>query len=124
MYLRWHRSNIRESLRQAAFLFTDYRPRHRVLPILDFLFINSRFLLQPVAAALALYVLVRSPDHLIPYLATLGLGAAVSMAYYLRSERDTDCCYWILYAWFSLLALAWLPLAAALTLRNRSWMTR
>ncbi|HEY7678207.1 MAG TPA: glycosyltransferase family 2 protein [Candidatus Methylomirabilis sp.] len=124
MYLRWHRSNIRESIRQAAFLFTDYRRGPRVLPILDFLFINSRFVLQPVTTALALYVLLRSPNLLAPYLATLGLGAAASMVYYLRAERDSDCCYWILYSWFSLLALAWLPLAAALTLRSRSWMTR
>ncbi len=124
MYLRWHRSNIRESLRQATFLFTAYRPRHRMLPILDFVFINSRFILQPVGAALVLYGLVSSPHLLIQSLATLGLGAAASMVYYLRAERDTDCCYWILYAWFSLLALAWLPVAAALTLRNRSWMTR
>ena len=42
----------------------------------------------------------------------------------LRAERDSDCCYWILYSGFSLLAFAWLPLAAALTLRSRSWMTR
>jgi len=124
MFLRWHRSNIRESLRQATYLFTNYRPRHRLLPILDFLFVNSRFLLQPVFAAVALYCLVMSPGLLPPYLATLGLGAALSMAYYLRTERDSDCCYWILYAWFSVFALAWLPLAAALTLRSQSWMTR
>ncbi|HYB72128.1 MAG TPA: glycosyltransferase, partial [Candidatus Sulfotelmatobacter sp.] len=124
MYLRWHRSNIRESIRQAAFLFSDYRRGHRLLPILDFLFINSRFVLQPVTTVLAFYVLVRSPNLLAPYLATLGLGAAASMVYYVRAERDSDCCYWILYSWFSLLALTWLPLAAALTLRSRSWMTR
>lgn len=124
MYLRWHRSNIRESIRQAGFLFTRYRRRHRVLPILDFLFINSRFVLQPFTTALALYVVFRSPEFLAPYLATLGVGAAFSTIYYLRAERDTDCCYWILYSWFSLVALAWLPLAAALTLRSRSWMTR
>jgi hyaluronan synthase len=124
MYLRWHRSNIRESIRQAGFLFTRRRGRHTVLPILDFLFVNSRFVVQPVTTALALYVLVISPALLAPYLATLGLGAAFSTVYYLRAERDSDCCYWILYSWFSLIALAWLPLAAALTLRSRSWMTR
>ncbi len=124
MYLRWNRSNIRESLRQATFIFTKYRRRHRFLPILDFLFINSRFLLQPVSTALVLYVLVRSPHLVLPYFAILGLGAAASMVYYLRTERDSDCCYWILYSWFSVFALAWLPVAAALTLRSRSWMTR
>ncbi len=124
MYLRWHRSNIRESIRQAAFLFSRYRRRHRILPILDFLFVNSRFVLQPVTMALAFYMLFRSPHLLAPYLAAMGAGAALSTVYYLRSERDTDCCYWILYSWFSLVALAWLPLAAALTLRSRSWMTR
>jgi hyaluronan synthase len=124
MYLRWHRSNIRESIRQATFLFTSYRRPYVLLPILDFLFVNSRFVLQPVTTALALYVLVSTPALLAPYLATLGVGAALSTVYYLRAERDTDCCYWILYSWFSLVALAWLPLAAALTLRSRSWMTR
>ncbi len=46
------------------------------------------------------------------------------MVWCLRAERDTDCGYGILDAEFSALMRAWLPVAAALTLRDRSWMTR
>lgn len=124
MYLRWQRSNIRESLRLATFLFTRYRSRYRVLPMIDFFFINGRFILQPVGTLLSLWVLGGSPGYLLPFIAGIAISASASMVYYIRTERDTDCFYWILYAYFSLIALAWIPVAAALTLRHQSWMTR
>ncbi len=124
MYLRWQRSNIRESLRLGTFLFTRCRSRYRVLAIVDFFFINGRLILQPVGTLLSLFVLVSSPSYLVPFIAGIAIAATASMVYYIRTERDSDCFYWILYAYFSLIALVWVPVAAALTLRHQSWMTR
>ena len=36
MYLRWERGNVRESLVQLGYLFTRYRKRHRLIPIVEF----------------------------------------------------------------------------------------
>src|SRR4030042_2223230 len=40
MYVRWTRSYIRESILFARFMFSPYRTKHRLLPILDFFFLN------------------------------------------------------------------------------------
>ena len=37
MFLRWDRSNFRESYIQLKFMFSRYRPKHRLMPIVDFL---------------------------------------------------------------------------------------
>ena len=36
MFLRWDRSNFRESYIQLKFMFSRYRPKHRLMPIVDF----------------------------------------------------------------------------------------
>ena len=36
MYLRWERGNVRESLVQLGYLFTRYREKYRLLPIVEF----------------------------------------------------------------------------------------
>jgi len=43
MYLRWDRSNFRESWVQLAFIFSKYRQRHRLLPIIDFFITQIEF---------------------------------------------------------------------------------
>jgi hyaluronan synthase len=46
------------------------------------------------------------------------------MLYYLKSERNWEFAYGILYAYFSAFTLFWIFPYALLTLRSRSWMTR
>ena len=36
MYLRWERGNVRESFVQLSYLFTRYRSKHRLVPIVEF----------------------------------------------------------------------------------------
>ena len=43
MYLRWERGNVRESFVQLGYLFTKYREKHRLLPIVDFFMTQIEF---------------------------------------------------------------------------------
>ena len=43
MYLRWERGNVRESFVQMGYLFTNYRKKHRLLPIVDFFMTQIEF---------------------------------------------------------------------------------
>ena len=36
MYLRWERGNVRESIVQLSYLFTRYRTKYRLMPIVEF----------------------------------------------------------------------------------------
>ena len=47
MYLRWERGNVRESLVQLGYLFTRYREKYRLLPIVEFFLAQLEYPLTP-----------------------------------------------------------------------------
>jgi hyaluronan synthase len=124
MYLRWSRSSVRESVEFSRFMFRRYRPRHRVLPALDFLFTNALFPLHALFAGAVVYSFVASPLYIVRHLALLVAGSFVLSLYYLRTERSWAFLYGIPYAVASFFLLWWLVPYSALTVRNQSWLTR
>ena len=72
MFLRWDRSYIGEGFSFARFMFTRYREKNRVLPIVTFFVSNLRFVL--VAVAVALYTLSGNELFSEALLALPGLG--------------------------------------------------
>ena len=124
MYLRWDRSNFRESLVQLSFMFTRYRPKHRLMPILDFLIRESEFPMTCIFLPLLLMSLISYPLALVKFITGAGLVSFIMTAYYIRQERDMDFIYGILYSYYGFLFLRWIKPYAFLTLRNGRWLTR
>ncbi len=124
MYLRWERSNIRESIILSTFILKKYREKHRLLPFVNFVIVNMRYPFQYYAIILLFVNLVLYPANIFRYLSLVGLIAAVYTAYYIRSEKNSDFIYGILYAYFSIFTLQWIFPYAFTTLKSRSWMTR
>ena len=124
MFLRWDRSYIVEGFSFARFMFSRYREKNRVLPIITFFVSNLRFVLL----AAALMELPRLFDTSLTVLGrgavALALGAIFSAAYYLRFERSFRWMYGVLYAAFSVLMLQWILPWALLTVRDERWGTR
>jgi hyaluronan synthase len=124
MFLRWDRSYIVEGFSFARFMFSRYRERNRVLPIVSFVVANLRF----VVAAAAIMELPRifdtSLDSVGRALVALALGAVFSAAYYLRIERSFRWLYGVAYAAFAVLALQWILPWALITVRDERWGTR
>ncbi|MBL8921415.1 MAG: glycosyltransferase [Myxococcaceae bacterium] len=124
MFLRWDRSYIVEGFSFARFMFTRYREKNRLLPIVTFLVSNLRFVL----VAVALMELPRLFDTNVTTIGrsvvALGLGAIFSAAYYLRFERSFRWVYGVLYAVFSVVALQWILPWALVTVRDERWGTR
>jgi hyaluronan synthase len=124
MFTRWDRSHIVEGLSFARFMFTRYRERNRILPIVSFAASTLR-----IAAIGYVVVGVRSLFDL-----TLGevtratvallVGATFTALYYLRIERSFRFLYGPVYAVFSLLCLQWILPWAMLTVRDERWGTR
>jgi len=124
MFLRWDRSYIVEGFSFARFMFTRYREKNRLLPIVTFFVSNLRFVL----VAVALMELPRLFDTNLTIvgrsLVALILGAVFSATYYLRFERSFRWMYGILYAAFSVFMLQWILPWALLTVRDERWGTR
>lgn len=124
MFLRWDRSYIVEGFSFARFMFTRYREKNRVMPIVTFFVSNLRFVLVAVAIMEFPRLFDTNVTTVGRSLVALGLGAIFSAAYYLRFERSFRWIYGVLYAVFSLVALQWILPWALVTVRDERWGTR
>jgi hyaluronan synthase len=124
MFLRWDRSYIVEGFSFAKFMFTRYRERNRVLPVVSFIASNLRLVL--FFWGLFQLPLLFSEDltTLVQGAIALGVGALFSAAYYLRIERSFRFVYGVCYAIFSVLLLQWILPWALITVREEGWGTR
>lgn len=124
MYLRWARSNVRESLRYLAFLPWLVRRPARWPAIADalvrFVQIPLRLWLLGVGTLLVLMqpaILVRSAAAVVAF-------SLFHVAVFLRHERSWDAVFAMLYALFSLFTLQWIYPWATVTVRQSRWLTR
>jgi len=124
MYLRWTRSYIRESIIFAAFMFTKYRKKNRLLPIADFFFLNFLHPFHIFAFGIMIYSFFVDPLLIIRHLALIVVVSFFLSLYYLRTNKSLNFIYGIPYAIITAFFLWWLVPYAALTLKNQSWLTR
>jgi len=124
MYLRWTRSYIRESILFAEFMFSNYRSKHRILPIYDFFFLNFLHPFHIFSFGLITYSFFVHPYFIIRHLVFLILFSFILSLYYLRTNKSTTFLYGIPYGVITAFCLWWIVPYAALTMKNRSWMTR
>lgn len=124
MYLRWDRSNFRENWVQLKFIFSKYRAKHRVLPILDFFITQIEFPLTYLFLGMLLVSFWLYPIVALKFFAGLGVLTLVWMYHYIHQERDMDFVYGIIYSYFAFFALNWVQPWAFLTVRNDRWLTR
>jgi hyaluronan synthase len=124
MFLRWDRSNFRESLIQLSFMFTRYRRRHRVLPILEFIIRELEFPISCIFVPLLFISILLYPLALVKVVTAMALVSFIFTAHYISTERDMDFVYGVLYAFYALFGLVWVRPYAFLTLRDGRWLTR
>jgi hyaluronan synthase len=124
MYLRWTRSYIRESILFSRFMFSKYRKKHRILPLLDFFFLNMLHPFHMFSFGLVIYSFFIHPLFILRHFAFLVISSFLLSLYYLRTNRSLSFLYGIPYAMITALCLWWLVPFAALTMKNQSWLTR
>lgn len=123
MYLRWTRSYVRESILFANFMFTKYRAKHRVLPLLDFFFLNILPPFHIFSLGIVTYSFFVSPVFILRHVAFLIIISFLLSLYYLRTNRSLAFLYGIPYALITAFCLWWIVPYAALSMKNQSWMT-
>ena len=124
MFLRWDRSNFRESLVQLSYMFTRYRPRNRLLPILDFVVRELEFPVTAIFLPLMLASFLCCPILIVKFVSGMALVSFFLSSYYLRQERDADFVYGVIYSFYAFLFLRWVKPYAFFTLRDGRWLTR
>jgi hyaluronan synthase len=124
MYIRWTRSYLRESVLFARFMFSPYRTKHRLLPVLDFFFLNLLHPFHIFSVGLIFYSFFIQPIFMLGHLALLIMTSLLLSLYYLRTNRSWAFLYGIPYALITAFFLWWIVPFSALTIRNQSWLTR
>jgi hyaluronan synthase len=124
MYLRWERGNVRESCVQLGYLFTRYRDKYRLLPIVEFFLAQLEYPLTLLFFGTLVASALIYPLILIKLLAALGVISLINLIYYLWLERDLEFIYGIIYSYYAFFLLQWIYPYAFVTVRNRHWLTR
>ncbi len=124
MYLRWNRSYIREELRLLTKVCRRLRPAALAMTIIDKTITNLRFPISYLVLGLVAELIIEDPWMIVRLLLVIGLTAFFYMLYYIKSERNWEFAYGILYTYYSTFTMFWIFPYALLTLRSRSWMTR
>jgi hyaluronan synthase len=124
MYLRWTRSFIRESILFARFMFKPYRKEQRVSPILDFFFMNFLHPFHVLSIFIIFYSFVINPLFIIRHFAFLIAVSFFLSLYYLRTNKSLTFLYGIPFGLITAFFLWWIVPYAALTMKNRSWLTK
>ncbi|WP_394830770.1 glycosyltransferase [Pendulispora rubella] len=124
MFVRWDRSYIVEGFSFAKFMFSRYRERNRILPIVHFIVSNLRLVIFAWGILELPLVFTEDLSTLFRGGIALAITALFSAAYYLRIERSFRFIYGLAYALFSVCLLQWILPWALITVRDERWGTR
>ena len=125
MFLRWARSNIRETIVLFSFLFKRFRSdylwgfRINSLLIASTLVVPYLFIVQSYAFMLT------NPFWLFRYAVVVTVLSLPMTLIYLRNEKDADFAWVIAFEFFWVLTCQWIMPYAFLTCRRQgTWITR
>lgn len=125
MYLRWARSNIRETLVLLSFLFTPFRRDYLWAFRINSVLITTTLIVPYFLIFNSYYLLLTSPSWLFKHAVIVAVFSIPMAAIYFRSERDSDFAWVIAYEFFWVLACQWIMPYAFLTCRQQgTWITR
>jgi hyaluronan synthase len=124
MYLRWERGNVRESCVQLGYLFTRYRRKYRLMPIVEFFLSQLEYPLTLLFLGLLAASIIAYPLMLFKFLTAVAVASLLNLLYYIWLERDLDFIYGIIYSYYAFFLLQWIYPYACVTVRHRGWLTR
>lgn len=125
MFLRWARSNVRETFVMAKFIFTKFRTGSRKGAIVNFVMATMNILLPQALIGAIVSALFIGPQV---YLSQVAFGTVLASTapaiFYSIRRRNSDAIWAYAYGLFWLVALWWITLWAVITMGNGKWLTR
>jgi len=125
MLLRWDRSNVRETLFMASFVFKKFRESGRLGVQINFITSLLDIAMPRLLITLVMLCAFVRPDLLAAQLMIGALAATVIQGsfYYFR-RKSTDAIWAFTCSLFAAFALSWITPYAILTAKNGKWLTR
>ena len=125
MFLRWARSNVRETLMMGQFIFTKFRTTSAVGARLNFLISLNNLLFPRILLLVLLLIILSEPGTLLcQMLAGASIVACVSAIFYAVRHRSSNALWAYAYSIFWIVGLSWITPYALMTARNGKWLTR
>jgi hyaluronan synthase len=125
MLLRWGRSNVRETLFMATFVFKKFRDSDKMGARINFVTSLLDTIVPRLLITLAMLCAFMRPDLVAAQLMAGALIATVVQGsfYYFR-RKSTDAIWAFTYSLFAAFALSWIAPYSILTAKNGKWLTR
>lgn len=124
MFLRWARSNLRETVVMFRFLFQPFRAKHLAAFRINMILATAGLVLPPILIANNLLLVAGMDWNVFHQFGILMIYAATASLIYYLNEGDNDWVWLFVYELFWVACLSWIIPYAALTLRKTGWLTR
>ncbi|RIK67053.1 MAG: glycosyl transferase family 2 [Planctomycetota bacterium] len=125
MFLRWGRSNVRETIHTASYVFTPFRPGLQLGMRYNFVNCAVGIVLPYIFLGIALSLSLAHPTIFgLKVLAACVTGGLFSLLFFAVRERSSECIFGVVYSFYVTLALCWVWPYALLTSHKSVWMTR
>ncbi|MBF8148491.1 glycosyltransferase family 2 protein [Winogradskyella sp. F6397] len=125
MFIRWGRSNVRENLEMAKYVFTNFRAKGksgtRILFISQFLKILMSY---PLLFSMLFFVLVHPLLFLGSTLVSILIASTFSVIFFTSQYKNTQGFWAYSYSILFTFALFWITPYAIATASRRGWLTR
>lgn len=124
MFLRWARSNIRETIILNRFMFKPFRREFVTSFRINMLLVLSTLIVPYLLIVNSWALIFTNLDYTMRHASMVVIYGLTMAAIYYRNERDSDWIWILAYEFFWIVSLSWVMPYAALSLRNTGWLTR
>ncbi|HWL94832.1 MAG TPA: glycosyltransferase [Phycisphaerae bacterium] len=125
MFLRWARSNTRESLHTLSYVFKAFRPERCTGIRFNYVMAAlGQFLPYPFLFTALLLSLFLPTIFGLKLLASVTTASMLTLIFFAIRERSTEAVFSFVYGFYSAVMLCWIQPYALLTCGKSVWMTR
>lgn len=125
MFLRWGRSNVRESVHTGSYIFTQFAPWAKLGMKYNYIHAAIGLLLPYIFLSAGIIMSFAYPTIFgLKLLAACVTGGMFSLVFFAVRERSSEAVFGIVYSFFATLPLGWVWPYALLTSHKSVWMTR
>jgi hyaluronan synthase len=125
MFLRWARSNVRETVMMNQFIFQKFRSSGALGARVNYVHSVINLLLpQFLLIGMLACILWKPAVFVMPILFGSAIGAMIPAVFYAIRRRSSDAIWSYAYSFFWVTSLFWVTPYSILTVQNDKWMTR
>ncbi len=125
MFLRWARSNIRETFFTGSYVFGDFRRESKLGIRFNFLMGAVGQVLPYLFLIVALALAIAMPGVFgLKLLGSCALGSLFTVVFFAVRERSTEAVFGVMYGMYATLGLFWVHPYALMTCQKSVWLTR